>query len=165
ERRSPPSQNEGRAPSSTCDGWRDEEKAREEKVDGEIPRCADSARNDGVNGWGTRQPVPGVYLADRLRRRSLQRREELEFEEFAEAFGLLTGDGDFGLFFVVHFEHEAGFEPGNDFLDVVDVDEIGAVRAPEGFGLQGVEEFVESAVVGGAFDVLGDDGDETAFDG
>ena len=27
----------------------------------------------------------------------------LEFEEFAEAFGLLAGDGDFGGFFVVHF--------------------------------------------------------------
>jgi hypothetical protein len=28
---------------------------------------------------------------------------DLEFEEFAEAFGLLAGDGDFGRFFVVHF--------------------------------------------------------------
>jgi hypothetical protein len=27
----------------------------------------------------------------------------LEFEEFAEAFGLLAGDGNFGGFFVVHF--------------------------------------------------------------
>jgi hypothetical protein len=27
----------------------------------------------------------------------------LEFEEFAEAFGLLAGDGDFGGLFVVHF--------------------------------------------------------------
>ena len=165
ERRSPPSQNEGGAPSSTCDGWRDEEKAREEKVDGEIPRCADSARNDGVNGWGTRQPVPGVYLADRLRRRSLQRREELEFEEFAEAFGLLAGDGDFGLFFVVHFDHEAGFEPRDDFLDVVDVDEIRAMGTPEGVGVEGGVEFFEGAVLRGAFDIAGDDGDEAAFDG
>jgi hypothetical protein len=29
--------------------------------------------------------------------------ELLEFEEFAEAFGLLAGDGDFGGFFVIHF--------------------------------------------------------------
>ena len=89
----------------------------------------------------------------------------LEVEEFAEALGLLAGDGDFGLFFVVHFEHEAGFEPGDDFLDVMNVDEIGAVGAPEGVGVEGVEEFVESAVVGGAFGVLGEDGDEAAFDG
>ena len=60
---------------------------------------------------------------------------------------MLAGDGDFGLFFVVHFEHEAGFEPGDDFLDVVDVDEIGAVRAPEGIGIESGEEFFEGAVV------------------
>ena len=45
---------------------------------------------------------------------------------------MLAGDGDFGGFFVVHFEHEAGFEPGDYFTDVVDVDEKGAVGAPEG---------------------------------
>ncbi len=89
----------------------------------------------------------------------------LEFEEFAEALGLLAAHGDFGLFLVVHFQHEAGFEPGHDFLDVMDVDEIGAVRAPEGLGLQGVEQFLEGAVVGGAFDVFGDDGNEATFDG
>src|SRR5208283_362945 len=72
----------------------------------------------------------------------------LEVEEFAEAFGLLAGDGDFGLFLVVHFEHERGFEPGHDFLDVMNVDEIGAVGAPEGVGVEGFEEFVERAVVG-----------------
>lgn len=89
----------------------------------------------------------------------------LEFEEFAEAFGLLPGDGDFGGFFVVHFEHEAGFEPGNDFADVVDVDEKGAVRAPEGVGVECGVEFLEGAVVGGAFEVFGGDGDQAAFDG
>ena len=78
---------------------------------------------------------------------------------------MLTGDGDFGLLFVVHFEHEAGFEPRNDFLDVVDVDEIGAMGTPEGIGVEGGVEFVQGAVVGGAFHVLGDDGDEPAFDG
>jgi hypothetical protein len=78
---------------------------------------------------------------------------------------LLAGDRDFGLFFVVHFEHEAGLEPGNHFLDVMDVDEEGPVRAPEGFGVERGEEFVEGAVVGGAFGVFGGDGDEAAFDG
>jgi len=78
---------------------------------------------------------------------------------------LLAADGDFGLFFVVHFEHEAGFEPRDDFLDVVDVDEIGAMRAPEGFGIEGGVELLEGAVVGGAFEILGGDGNEAAFDG
>ncbi len=89
----------------------------------------------------------------------------LEFEELAEALGLLAGDGDFGLFFVVHFDHETGFEPGNHFLDVVDVDEIGAVGTPEGVGVESGVEFFESAVLRGAFDFAGDDGDEAAFDG
>jgi hypothetical protein len=89
----------------------------------------------------------------------------LELEEFAEALGLLTGDRDFGLLFVVHFEHEAGLEPGHHFLDVVDVDEEGTVRAPERFLVEGAEEFLEGAIVGSAFDVFGDDRNEAAFDG
>jgi hypothetical protein len=87
-----------------------------------------------------------------------------ELEKFAEAFGLGAADGDFGLFFVVHFEHVAGFEPGDDFFDVVDVDEEGAVRAPEGVGLETVVEFFESAVVGAAFDVASGDRDEAVLD-
>ena len=78
---------------------------------------------------------------------------------------MLAGDRDFGLFFVVHFEHEAGFEPGDDFLDVMDVDVIGAMRAPEGLRIEGGEELFEGAVIGSAFGVFGEDGDEAAFDG
>jgi len=78
---------------------------------------------------------------------------------------LLAAHRDFGAFLVVHFDHEAGFEPGNDFLDVVDVDEIGAMGAPEGFGVESGEKLVEGAVVGGAFDIFGGDGDEATFDG
>ena len=90
---------------------------------------------------------------------------QLELEEFAEAPGLLARDRDFGLLFVVHFEHEAGLEPGHHFLDVVNVDEEGAVRAPERFLVEGAEEFLEGAIVGSAFDIFGDDGNEAAFDG
>ena len=78
---------------------------------------------------------------------------------------MLAGDGDFGLFFVVHFDHEAGFEPGNDFLDVAEIDEIGAVGTPEGVGVESGVEFFEGAILRGAFDFAGDDGDEAAFDG
>lgn len=90
---------------------------------------------------------------------------QLEFEEFAEALGLLAGNGDFGLLFVVHLEHETGLEPGHDFLDVMDIDEKGAVRAPEGLLIESGEELVEGAVVRSAFDILGDDGDQAAFNG
>jgi hypothetical protein len=40
---------------------------------------------------------------------------------------LLAADRDFGVLFVVHLEHVAGLEPGHDFLDVMDVDEVGAM--------------------------------------
>src|SRR5208282_280579 len=50
----------------------------------------------------------------------------LQLKEFAEALGLRAGNGDFGLAFVVHLEHVARFEPRNHFLDVIDVDEVGA---------------------------------------
>ncbi len=78
---------------------------------------------------------------------------------------MLAGDRDFGLFFVVHFDHEAGFEPGNDFLDVMNVDEIRAMRSPEGVGGKRFVKFFEGAVVGRAFDIARGDRDEAAFDG
>src|SRR5882762_6705810 len=75
-------------------------------------------------------------------------RYSLEFEQFAEAFGLGAADRDFGVFSVVHFEDVGGLEPRHDFLDVMDVDEEGAVGAEERFGGQGFFEFVDGAEVG-----------------
>src|SRR5271165_21618 len=116
-----------------------------------------------ARGRGTqrfRQPTRALSLRVRSDfRRGRLILPELEFEEFAEALGLLAGDGDFGLLFVVHFDHEAGFEPGDDLLYVVDVDEVGAVGTPEGIGVQGGVEFFEGAIVGGAFDFLRHYGD------
>ena len=89
----------------------------------------------------------------------------LQFEEFAKAFRLLARDGDFGGFFVVHFEHEAGLEPGHDFLDVVDVNQIGAVRAPERVGIESSVKLLEGAVIRGAFEFPGGNGDKTTLDG
>ncbi len=48
---------------------------------------------------------------------------------------------------------------------MVNVDEIGAVGAPERVGIEGGVEFFEGAVVGGAFEVFGGDGNEASFDG
>ena len=71
--------------------------------------------------------------------------------------------GDFGGFFVVHFQDESGVEPGDDFLDVLGVHEEGAVRAPEGFGIERGVQLFERAVVGRAFDVARHDDDGAAF--
>ena len=54
---------------------------------------------------------------------------------------MVATDGDFGLFGVVHAELVAGLEPGDDLADVLDVDEEGAVGAPEGLGVELVHQF------------------------
>ncbi len=92
-------------------------------------------------------------------------RQILEVKQFAEAAGLGTADGDFRLLFVVHAELVAGFEPGNDFADVVDVDDVAAVGAPEEVGVEEFEELFEGAALGVAFDGGGDDADGAVFDG
>jgi len=64
-----------------------------------------------------------------------------------------AADGDFALLLVVHAQDVAGFEPGHDFLDVIDVDQPGAVHAPENFGIELGLQLLDGAVVGGALDV------------
>ena len=59
--------------------------------------------------------------------------KKLELEQFPQAPYLCAADGNFGGFLVVHFQHVAGFEPRHYFFDVMNVHEVGAVRAPEGF--------------------------------
>ena len=44
---------------------------------------------------------------------------ELKLKQLAQALGLLAADRHFGLFFIVHFQHESGFEPRYHFLDVM----------------------------------------------
>ena len=78
---------------------------------------------------------------------------------------MVAADGDFGLFGVVHAELVAGLEPGDDFADVLDVDDEGAVGAPEGLGVELVDELFEGAAVGVAFDAGGDDADLAFVDG
>src|SRR6266581_190766 len=59
-----------------------------------------------------------------------------ELEQFAHAFDLGAAYGNFGVLLVVHFQHEGGVEPRNDFLDVMNVHQERAVRPPEGIGIQ-----------------------------
>lgn len=54
-----------------------------------------------------------------------------ETEQFAQALGLGTADGDLGLLLIVHPELVGTLEPGDDFADTVDVHEVGTVRTPE----------------------------------
>jgi len=89
----------------------------------------------------------------------------LQVEEFTEPFDLGAGYGNFGVFAVVHAEQVAGFEPGDDFADVFNVDEVGAVGAPEGGGVDLVGELFDGAAVGEAFQGCGDDGDVAFLDG
>src|SRR5262249_11271433 len=89
----------------------------------------------------------------------------LQLEQFAEALGLLAGDRDFGLLFVVHFEHVAGLEPGHDLLDVMNVYKVGAVRAPENVGVKCGVHLFERAVVGSAISFARADCDEAVGDG
>src|SRR5579864_4312545 len=61
---------------------------------------------------------------------------KLEPKQFAQALGLGAADGNFSLFFVVHSQLVGALEPGHHFLDVIDVDQVRAVGAPEQVGIE-----------------------------
>src|SRR5205807_4682646 len=59
----------------------------------------------------------------------------------------------------------AGLEPRHHFLDVMNVDEEGAMRAPERVRIKRGGQFIECAIVRSAFHVLGHDGDGAVLNG
>ena len=63
----------------------------------------------------------------------------LQIDEFAQTLGLGAADGDFGLLLVIHAQLVGTLEPGDDLADVIDIDEEGAVGAPELAGIEIVE--------------------------
>jgi hypothetical protein len=65
--------------------------------------------------------------------------DRLQSEQFAQPFGLGAAYGDFGLFLVIHSKLVGAFEPGNNFLDAVDIHEIAPVRTPEKIRIEAVE--------------------------
>ncbi len=89
----------------------------------------------------------------------------LEVEQFAKTFCLGAADGYLGVLGVVHAELVAGFEPGHDLADVLDVDDEGAVGSPEGLRVELIHEFFEGSAVGMAFDGWRDDADRPVLDG
>jgi hypothetical protein len=56
---------------------------------------------------------------------------DLQSKQFAQSLGLGTTDGNLSLLLVVHPKLVRTLEPGNDFSDAVDIDEIRSVSAPE----------------------------------
>jgi hypothetical protein len=60
----------------------------------------------------------------------------LELQQLAETLGLGPRHGNLGGALVVHLEHVTGLEPRHDFLDVVDIHQEGAMRAPEGIRIE-----------------------------
>jgi len=54
-----------------------------------------------------------------------------EAEEFAKALGLGAADRNLGLLLIVHAELVRALKPGNHLADAVDVDQVGAMGAPE----------------------------------
>ena len=54
-----------------------------------------------------------------------------ESEQLAQALGLGPADRNLALLLVVHAQLVGTLEPGNDFANAVDVDQIGAMGPPE----------------------------------
>ena len=83
----------------------------------------------------------------------------LEVEEIAQAACLRTAHGDLSILAVVHAELIAGLEPRNDLADVLDVDDVRAVRTPELIRIELIHQFLERAHVGFAVEGFGHDRD------
>src|SRR5438034_6833201 len=79
----------------------------------------------------------------------------LQSEEFAKAPGLSAADGDFSLLLVVHAQLIGTLEPGDNFLNVIDIYQVGPVCPPEEVGIKAVQELFQSAAVRLAFHAVG----------
>jgi hypothetical protein len=61
-----------------------------------------------------------------------------EPKEFAQAFGLGAADGNFGLLLVVQAQLIRALEPGNNFLDSVDIYQERPMGPPEHVRIQAI---------------------------
>jgi len=75
-----------------------------------------------------------------------------------------AADGDFRVLAVRHAQLVGAFEPGDDFLDVIDVDQIGAVHAPEHAGIEIGLQLFDGAVIGLALQILAHERDQPVVD-
>src|SRR5205823_14168117 len=88
----------------------------------------------------------------------------LQIQQLPQPPRLGAADGDFGLLAVVHFQLVRALEPGDDFLDAVDIDEMRAVDAPEDVRIKVALELLDGAEVGLALEVAGDNADHPILD-
>src|ERR1035441_1478863 len=70
----------------------------------------------------------------------------LKLEQFPQPPRLYPADRNFGVLFVVHAELIARFEPGHDFFDAVDIDQVGTMHTPEHLAIQICLEILDGAV-------------------
>src|SRR5215469_15225662 len=76
-------------------------------------------------------------------------------EELSQPLSLRPADGDFHLLFVIHAELVGALEPGDDFLNTIDIDQVGAVRPPKQIGIQAVQQFFERTAIRLPFHAVG----------
>lgn len=57
--------------------------------------------------------------------------KQSEAEQFPQALGLSSADGNLGLLFIVHPQLVGTLEPGNDLTDTIDIHQIRSVSPPE----------------------------------
>ena len=72
----------------------------------------------------------------------------LETEEFAQSLGLGAADRNFSLLLVIHAQLIGALEPRHNFLDAVDVHQVGAVGAPEKIRVESFQQFLQGPAVG-----------------
>src|SRR5690349_22007818 len=72
-------------------------------------------------------------------------------EEFAKALGLGAANRNLGLLLVVHPQLVRALEPGDDFPDTIDVDQVRTVGPPEKIRVETVQELFQRPAVGLSF--------------
>ena len=114
-----------------------------------------------------RWTVAGRVLQARHRSvvgRAFQARR-LQFQVFAQPARLGSAHRDFGRFRVLHPQDVVPTEPRDDLLDLVDVDEMRAVHAPEHARIEARLQLVERPIVRRAGMLTRDDGDPVVAEG
>ena len=88
-----------------------------------------------------------------------------KLQQLSQPLRLRAADGDFRVLAVGHTELVGAFEPGDNFFDVVDIDQVGAVDPPEKRRVQIGLKFLDGPVIGLAFQVLAHQRDEAILNG
>src|SRR3990170_4688095 len=87
--------------------------------------------------------------------RRLHRNRGLEVEQLAQALGLGAADGNLGVLAIAHPQLVGALETRQNLFDVVDIDEVGTVHAPEHAGIERRLQLFDGAKVGFPFELPG----------